>query len=92
MENIHGVDVSWLHNTNSRGMLLLSVLFFWGGVVGGVVLREAGMVWRAEAEATVGRVAAEDASKTTDNTGGAGLCSLLRQDSKSYCCKLHSEG
>ena len=39
MENIHGVDVSWLHNTNSRGML--SVLLLWwlgGGLVGGAGL------------------------------------------------------
>ena len=56
-----------------------------------MVFSEAGMVGRAEAEATVGRAAAEDASKTADNTGGCGLRSRVRQDSKSYCCKLHSE-
>lgn len=36
MESIHGVDVSWLHNTNSRGMcgpFVCPVLY--SGLVGG---------------------------------------------------------
>jgi hypothetical protein len=23
MENIHGIDVSWIHNTHSKGMLFI---------------------------------------------------------------------
>lgn len=43
MENIHGVDVSWLHNTNSRGMCGSITCFCPYGGVGGVLFSEARM-------------------------------------------------
>lgn len=57
MENIHGVDVSWLHNTNSRGML--SVLLLWwlgGGLVGGAGLRSRGEFEELELKSRLGQL------------------------------------
>lgn len=81
MENIHGVDVSWLHNTNSRGMLsVLSFMVAWWWLGGGCWVELLRRIRRAGAEVTVGTAAAEDASNTTANTGSAEWRSQVRQD------------